>query len=544
MTTKQVYFCRHCQSSNNEIYDGVYLQLKYVLSGNQTSVSRWFSVSNIQNLFSYEYDCDITNHGINQIKDIAGQLQSSSLWVGTPPVVVFHSGLKRARETCRRLVNQSPHLTTSSIPIIETPLLNEATLLEHIIYSTLDERIHSFLEMLRLCEAPTVLVVGHGFFFRRMLCKMQLEVRNCDTFSACVRFDSMDSRWMANWESPLLLARTPLSDPALILALLQQSSTNESTNTEAAPSSAADGNTNNNNDDNDECICRICHVSRAELPGLRMIRPCLCSGSLSHVHLKCLNQWRATSSSASDTCSVCKYVYRTRKSRFVVWLFSDYSVIALTAFICLASTALLGLIIQPLAYKILQLDIFLLLSIALQIDPLWRQCGAVSEMITYYHLLSPPLLRAMSTPFTNSISVNWELTRHISHSSFLVKYLIFCHLPIISNLVEIVVIGGVSVGALGILSCVTVDLLDMFNARQINTNSLAFRRLLGIVAWFTSAGATSTNRFLVYLGLLFGAREMYSRVSVMARAATQAIGEQILEHGVAPMGESYVSVVE
>jgi hypothetical protein len=229
-----------------------------------------------------------------------------------------------------------------------------------------------------------------------------------------------------------------------------------------------------------------------------------------------------------------------------MWLFSEYSAIALTAFVILAGTTLLGFFMRYLAYTTLQLDLFLLLSTALQINPLWRQCPALAEMITHFHMLSPPLLCAMNTPFSNSMSTNWELARHISRSSFLVKYLVFCHVPVIPSFIEVIVIGGVMVGSLGILSCVTTDLLELFNARRINMDSIAFRRLLGIFAWFASAGTTNTNRFLVYLGLMFGAREMYNHVSAMARMATQAIGEQILEYGVAAAatGTPFVAVVE
>lgn len=44
-----------------------------------------------------------------------------------------------------------------------------------------------------------------------------------------------------------------------------------------------------------------------------MICPCLCCGSQGHVHLDCLNQWRATSQAAAAQCSVCKYAYRFRR---------------------------------------------------------------------------------------------------------------------------------------------------------------------------------------------------------------------------------------
>ncbi|KAM5531707.1 hypothetical protein V8D89_014627 [Ganoderma adspersum] len=62
--------------------------------------------------------------------------------------------------------------------------------------------------------------------------------------------------------------------------------------------------------------CRIC--LDGEDPELgRLIRPCLCKGSISYVHVKCLQQWRNTSSSRSAfyACSQCGYHYHFARTR-------------------------------------------------------------------------------------------------------------------------------------------------------------------------------------------------------------------------------------
>jgi len=62
--------------------------------------------------------------------------------------------------------------------------------------------------------------------------------------------------------------------------------------------------------------CRIC--LDGEDPDLgRLIRPCLCRGTISFVHTECLNVWRRTSPSANAffKCPQCGYEYRVARTR-------------------------------------------------------------------------------------------------------------------------------------------------------------------------------------------------------------------------------------
>ncbi|TBU34803.1 zf-C3HC4-domain-containing protein [Dichomitus squalens] len=64
--------------------------------------------------------------------------------------------------------------------------------------------------------------------------------------------------------------------------------------------------------------CRIC--LDGEDPELgRLIRPCLCKGSITYVHVKCLQRWRNTSSSRSAfyACPQCGYHYHFARTRIV-----------------------------------------------------------------------------------------------------------------------------------------------------------------------------------------------------------------------------------
>ncbi|XP_049308558.1 uncharacterized protein LOC105225444 [Bactrocera dorsalis] len=53
-------------------------------------------------------------------------------------------------------------------------------------------------------------------------------------------------------------------------------------------------------------VCRICHNS--EDPE-RLVSPCLCKGSLTYVHIHCLERWISTS--RSTVCELCQFQYNT-----------------------------------------------------------------------------------------------------------------------------------------------------------------------------------------------------------------------------------------
>ncbi|TFK77171.1 hypothetical protein BDN72DRAFT_830335 [Pluteus cervinus] len=70
----------------------------------------------------------------------------------------------------------------------------------------------------------------------------------------------------------------------------------------------------------EEKQCRICLDGTDSEPQLgRLIRPCLCKGSISYVHIKCLHQWRKVSSSPSAffQCPQCHYQYRFSRTQIV-----------------------------------------------------------------------------------------------------------------------------------------------------------------------------------------------------------------------------------
>ena len=82
--------------------------------------------------------------------------------------------------------------------------------------------------------------------------------------------------------------------------------------------------------------CRICYAG-AEAG--RLFSPCLCSGTMAHVHVSCLNEWRKQSGNPRSlyTCDACGYSYRLQRTAVADALQSERCV-------WLASTLLVGLL--------------------------------------------------------------------------------------------------------------------------------------------------------------------------------------------------------
>lgn len=61
----------------------------------------------------------------------------------------------------------------------------------------------------------------------------------------------------------------------------------------------------NNSDDQDPVadFCRICRLEAT--PGRKLFHPCICRGSIKHVHVPCLAQW--IGHSRQGRCELCKY---------------------------------------------------------------------------------------------------------------------------------------------------------------------------------------------------------------------------------------------
>jgi hypothetical protein len=61
-----------------------------------------------------------------------------------------------------------------------------------------------------------------------------------------------------------------------------------------------------------DVVCRLCYEGSEDEELGRLFRPCVCRGSMSHVHVRCLENWRRLSQNpkALYECGVCHYKYR------------------------------------------------------------------------------------------------------------------------------------------------------------------------------------------------------------------------------------------
>ncbi|KAG2159776.1 uncharacterized protein EDB93DRAFT_1237067 [Suillus bovinus] len=71
-------------------------------------------------------------------------------------------------------------------------------------------------------------------------------------------------------------------------------------------------------DQDQEKQCRICFEGEDDSSG-RLIRPCLCKGSISHVHIACLKKWRSSSFSNNSfyRCPQCHYRYHFARTKAI-----------------------------------------------------------------------------------------------------------------------------------------------------------------------------------------------------------------------------------
>lgn len=119
---------------------------------------------------------------------------------------IVHSTLIRASETCKI------GFVSYTGSLLQTPLLNEANNLEHIIPITLHHRIRKFETYLSSMEKDLVVVVGHGQYFRKML-KIKESFSNCDMMKVEVTFtaSSQGKSVIAEWGTCSECFRSPLS---------------------------------------------------------------------------------------------------------------------------------------------------------------------------------------------------------------------------------------------------------------------------------------------------------------------------------------------
>lgn len=253
------------------------------------------------------------------------------------------------------------------------------------------------------------------------------------------------------------------------------------------------------------------------MPEMKMIRPCLCSGSVSHVHVECLNRWRATSTEAYYTCSICKYAYRIERTWLAKLLMQENAVLVIavlmvlslslfTGFSLITIISAIGLPLDPIAfiYHVLEVDSFL---------------GRCSRRI--------PIDRVIHNIYSNSHGVV-DLVKgycRLIRSPLLMMH-IMCH-PFASSVMHVFIVGAIMVGTTGFFHFF-FTLLN--RARQGGGH---WQMQGGMVAmWMASLGVKAISRLCLVVGCLIAMRELYGSLVVRARTLSHWIGDRILEpHG-------------
>ena len=297
-TSKTLILIRHAQSAENVTVHHV---CEGISSIRNCCLPSWKALESLGGLLSLvESNPKLSKLGTRQIKDMHMILRDADFWTRFRPDIVVCSPLTRAQETCQGVLPPINGSTDLKVEIMAD--LTEASPYEHVFSKTLMERIERFKGWLTNCEHETIVVVGHSQYFKKMLDQPTL-MRNVDVWEVTLKIGSSGSNGGAlTWHDLQLRYRTELADEHpydKLQANLRNGSNNNSTSAAAAaaaaasPTSATSSSTKKKSrwedeDDDDEVIndlseepiCRICQMTAAEMPNMRLIKPCRCIGSL------------------------------------------------------------------------------------------------------------------------------------------------------------------------------------------------------------------------------------------------------------------------
>ena len=101
---------------------------------------------------------------------------------------------------------------------------------------------------------------------------------------------------------------------------------NNNTVTESTNSKTNSKKTTKKNSNNKNKICRICYMEEEDSEENPLVQPCICSGSMKYIHLKCLKHWINTRSfdkvESNDLCSI--YIIKPVECELCKTKFPDF----------------------------------------------------------------------------------------------------------------------------------------------------------------------------------------------------------------------------
>lgn len=347
----------------------------------------------------------------------------------------------------------------------------------------------------------------------------KLPFRNCDVWEVDLHVDQGKLQWSSN----RLLYRSILADPHPLdheAPAEDESQRDRGGKTSSSHINLSANATQSHDDggvDNDlydsEPACRICHMSQSEIPHMKMIKPCLCSGSLTFVHIKCLNEWRSTSTTAHFSCTVCRYQYRVQRSALAELIMSEQGAKVVTVALVLVTVLTLGTVLYTLC-SLLAFDAIDMICSYANYTPWWRYCDAD---------LQTKILSQFSWPHDFATLRDFFHRLWLLCSSPAFNFLIVCN-SFSGAAIEAAVLGLTAVGAAGfgykIYGEVAQALLDGQQGR---------RHIFTLGIFLCGMSSQAMGRFGVVIGCAMSVHGLHNFVVVSGRRIAQAIGEQILE---------------
>lgn len=272
---------------------------------------------------------------------------------------------------------------------------------------------------------------------------------------------------------------------------------------------------------------------------MKIIRPCLCSGSVSHVHVQCLNRWRQTSPTAYYACSVCKYRYLLQRTYLAQLCMNESMVFALSATMVLGLCFITGLLIQCYlrASNVLGSDPN---HLSQPVDPVDFVCEILEIELyiakRYCHLLPSLHDRLLQVQRSHQHSVLSKIEAYFRFATSPWPRIIFlCSFISNSVLYEVAAVfllGCLAIGCMGFFGYVTSMCIQQFQLVRQGGHGNAGMIVINVaivVMWLSSMAMRSMGRLCLVVGCLIAIRELYTRLVVYARVLSHALGDRILE---------------
>lgn len=280
-----------------------------------------------------------------------------------------------------------------------------------------------------------------------------------------------------------------------------------------------------------------------------MIRPCRCSGSVSHVHLDCLNTWRASSAHAFYRCSVCQYEYRLQRTLVAKLLMQEECVMGFAVMMILALCMVLGVVLAGvIAHWQLPIDPVHDLLTMMNVDRFWTRCILSNRQRHAPTHNAYDLVTVLREVYQQSDGVNEVIKNFVKVLRSPLPMIYFlCH-PFVAAVVNIFLLGALPIGVVGfggyflgmsppasllftlVLSPPSYLVLcaGLVNQiRQGGNNWIVHGAFL--LAWFASLSVKSVSRLCLVVGCLIATREVYLYLIVRARQVSNWFGDMILE---------------